>query len=28
LQRNRTISWDWPAIASAIDQMMNEGKNQ
>lgn len=28
LQRNRTIKWDWDAIASAIDQMMKEGKNK
>jgi hypothetical protein len=28
LQRNRTIDWDWEKIASAIDQMMNEGKNK
>lgn len=28
LQRNRTISWDWDNIASAIEQMMGEGKNQ
>ncbi|MCK5123528.1 MAG: TIR domain-containing protein [Candidatus Pacebacteria bacterium] len=28
LQRNRTIKWEWPAIASAIDQMMKEGKNK
>ena len=27
LQRNRTISWTWSGIASAIDQMMTEGKN-
>jgi len=27
LQRNRTIKWVWKLIASAIDQMMNEGKN-
>ncbi|WP_258188218.1 TIR domain-containing protein [Vibrio splendidus] len=27
LQRNRTITWDWDSIASAIDQMMGEGKN-
>jgi hypothetical protein len=27
LQRNRTISWDWEKIASAVDQMMKEGKN-
>lgn len=28
LQRNRTISWEWEAIANAIDQMMTEGKNK
>ena len=28
LQRNRTIAWDWGKIASAIDQMMGEGKNK
>ena len=28
LQRNRTIIWDWDKIASAIDQMMREGKNK
>lgn len=28
LQRNRTISWDWGKIASAVDQMMTEGKNR
>ncbi|HCH3750666.1 hypothetical protein CGH28_18470 [Vibrio parahaemolyticus] len=28
LQRNRTIGWDWDDIASAIDQMMGEGKNK
>jgi hypothetical protein len=27
LQRNRTISWDWEKIASAIDQCMKEDKN-
>jgi hypothetical protein len=27
LPRNRTIAWTWPGIASAIDQMMGEGKN-
>ncbi|ATW26721.1 TIR domain-containing protein [Candidatus Formimonas warabiya] len=27
LQRNRTISWDWDSIASAIKQVMEEGKN-
>jgi len=28
LQRNRTIAWDWGKIASAINQMMSEGKNK
>lgn len=28
LPRNRTIAWDWDKIASAIDQMMGEGKNK
>lgn len=28
LNRNRTISWNWSKIASAIDQMMTEGKNK
>ena len=28
LQRNRTIAWTWNNIASAIDQMMTEGKNK
>lgn len=28
LQRNRTISWSWDAIANAIDQCMKEGKNK
>jgi MTH538 TIR-like domain (DUF1863) len=28
LQRNRTIAWEWDKIAFAIDQMMNESKNQ
>lgn len=28
LQRNRTIVWDWDNIASAIDQVMKEGKNK
>lgn len=27
LQRNRTITWTWPNVASAVDQMMKEGKN-
>jgi len=28
LARNRTIAWDWEKTASAIDQMMGEGKNK
>jgi hypothetical protein len=28
LQRNRTITWDWKKIASAIDQVMKEDKNK
>lgn len=28
LQRNRTIAWDWEKIASAVDQVMGEGKNK
>jgi hypothetical protein len=28
LARNRVIPWKWSAIASAIDQMMGEGKNK
>jgi len=28
LQRNRTIAWDWAKIASAINQVMKEGKNK
>ncbi|KKR21662.1 MAG: hypothetical protein UT48_C0005G0035 [Parcubacteria group bacterium GW2011_GWE2_39_37] len=28
LPRNRTISWDWEKIASAIKQVMKEGKNK
>lgn len=28
LARNRTIKWDWDAIAGAITQMMGEGKNK
>ncbi len=28
LRRDRTIKWTWPGIASAIDQVMREGKNQ
>jgi hypothetical protein len=27
LARNRVIAWGWEGIASAIDQMMGEGKN-
>ena len=27
LARNRTIKWDWENIATAITQMMGEGKN-
>jgi hypothetical protein len=27
LPRNRTIAWTWPGIATAITQMMTEGKN-
>lgn len=27
LQRNRTIAWNWDSIASAIKQVMKEGKN-
>jgi hypothetical protein len=27
LQRNRVISWTWDGIASAVAQMMKEGKN-
>lgn len=27
LQRNRTIPWEWEKIASAISQVMTEGKN-
>ncbi|MEI7997380.1 MAG: TIR domain-containing protein [Methylococcaceae bacterium] len=27
LQRNRTIKWEWDNIASAVKQMMGEGKN-
>lgn len=27
LQRNRTMAWEWDLIASAIKQMMGEGKN-
>jgi hypothetical protein len=28
LARNRTIEWDWDAIAAAVKQMMSEGKNK
>lgn len=28
LQRNRAIDWDWEDIASAINQVMQEGKNK
>jgi hypothetical protein len=28
LERNRTIKWDWDAIAGAVKQMMGEGKNK
>lgn len=28
LARNRVIPWTWPGIASAIDQVSKEGKNQ
>ena len=28
LARNRTIKWDWDAIAGAVKQMMGEGKNK
>lgn len=28
LARNRTIKWGWAAIASAVTQMMGEGKNK
>jgi hypothetical protein len=27
LSRGRTVDWDWEEIASAIDQVMAEGKN-
>jgi hypothetical protein len=27
LYRNRVISWTWPGIAAAVEQMMGEGKN-
>jgi|SRR3989339_960119 len=28
LPGNRVISWSWPAIAAAVNQMMGEGKNK
>lgn len=28
LARNRVIPWTWPGVASAINQMMGEGKNR
>ncbi len=28
LPRNRVIAWEWDNIASAINQMMGEGKNR
>ncbi len=28
LARNRTIAWKWSNIATAVDQMMTEGKNK
>ena len=28
LPRNRTINWEWDGIASAISQVMKEGKNK
>ncbi len=28
LPRNRTIKWEWGAIAAAVTQMMGEGKNK
>lgn len=28
LRRNRTIKWGWGSIASAINQVMKEGKNK
>ena len=28
LARGRTIPWEWDSIASAIDQMLKEGKNK
>jgi hypothetical protein len=27
LQRNRTMAWNWATIASAVNQMLGEGKN-
>lgn len=27
LARNRVIKWTWDAVATAVDQMMTEGKN-
>ena len=27
LARSRTIAWTWDGVSSAIDKMMNEGKN-
>jgi hypothetical protein len=28
LPRNRTIDWDWDNIAAAVNQVINEGKNE
>lgn len=28
LQRNRIVDWTWDGVASAIDQVMKEGKNK
>lgn len=28
LARNRVVSWTWPTIGAAIQQMMGEGKNR
>ncbi|MBP8806156.1 MAG: TIR domain-containing protein [Kofleriaceae bacterium] len=28
LARNRTVTWDWPSIAHAVDVMMKQGKNK
>lgn len=28
LARNRVIDWSWVGIASAVNQMMTEGKNK